>query len=263
MAFGEETNQYVREFLAEMLGTFALVIFGDGAIAQVVLGNAGQGSTFFGGFLNISLGYGLALMIGICISGGVSGGHLNPAVTVAMAAIQKLKPIKVPIYMAGQYLGAFLAALVLWGNYADAINMVEEEGYSDKTMGIFASYPSFAETSTVTLAMDQMLGTALLLIIILAVTDDNNMNIQSSLVPITIGLGLTAIHLSFGLNAGCAINPARDFSPRLLTFIAGWENPFKASNNWFWIPWLLPHVGAVIGAGLYTVMVGLHNRNKD
>ena len=72
---------------------------------------------------------------------------------------------------------------------------VEKECYSDNTMGIFASYPSFAETSTVTLAMDQMLGTALLLIIILAVTDDNNMNIQSSLVPITIGLGLTAIHL--------------------------------------------------------------------
>ena len=138
--------RYLREFLAETLGTFALVIFGDGAVAQVVLGNAARGDTFFGGFLNISLGYGLALMIGICISGGVSGGHLNPAVTLAMAALRKLKPIQVtimhkscsndvaspqvPVYMAGQYLGAFLAALVLWGEYADAIKMVSMCIYS-------------------------------------------------------------------------------------------------------------------------------------
>ena len=91
--------RYVREFLAETLGTFALVIFGDGAVAQVVLGNAAREDTFFGGFLNISFGYGLALMIGICISGGVSGGHLNPAVTLAMAAVKNLKPLQVTKYL--------------------------------------------------------------------------------------------------------------------------------------------------------------------
>ena len=91
------SSRYLREFLAETLGTFALVIFGDGAIAQVVLGNTARGDDFFGGFLNISIGYGLALMIGICISGGVSGGHLNPAVTLAMAAIKNLKMIQVSI----------------------------------------------------------------------------------------------------------------------------------------------------------------------
>jgi len=265
MKIGEDTNQYVREFLAEMLGTFALVIFGDGAVAQVVLGNGGNGGAFFGGFLNICIGYGLALMIGICISGGVSGGHLNPAVTIAMAAIRKLKPIQVPIYMAAQYIGAFLAALVLWGEYADAIKMVEGSGnYSSLTQGIFASYPNFPleQVSTLSLAMDQILGTAMLLLIILAVTDSNNMNIQSSLVPIIIGLGLTAIHLSFGLNAGSAINPARDFSPRLLTLIAGWKEPFKAANSWFWIPWLLPHIGGVLGAGLYKIMVGIHFKQE-
>jgi len=266
MKIGENSNQYLREFLAETLGTFALVIFGDGAVAQVVLGNAARGDTFFGGFLNISLGYGLALMIGICISGGVSGGHLNPAVTLAMAAVRNLKPIQVPVYMAGQYLGAFLAALVLWGEYADAIKMVETSGsYTSATHGIFASYPFFdtEQVTTLNLAMDQMLGTAMLLIIILAVTDNNNMKIQSSLIPITIGLGLTAIHLSFGLNAGSAINPARDFSPRLLTLLAGWKEPFKAADSWFWIPWLLPHVGGVLGAGLYKVMVGCHAKDEE
>jgi len=264
MKLGDNTNQYVREFLAETLGTFALVIFGDGAIAQVVLGNAARQDTFFGGFLNICFGYGLALMIGICISGGVSGGHLNPAVTLAMAAIKNLKPIQIPIYMAGQYLGAFLAALVLWGEYADAIRMVDAD-YTGATRGIFASYPSFPtdQVTIASLAMDQILGTAFLLIIILAVTDEKNMKIQSSMVPITIGLGLTAIHISFGLNAGSAVNPARDFSPRLLTLIAGWEEPFKAGDSWFWIPWLLPHVGGLLGAGLYKLMVGVHHKEGE
>jgi len=272
MKVTEKTNRYLREFLAETLGTFALVIFGDGAVAQVVLGNAAREDTFFGGFLNISFGYGLALMIGICISGGVSGGHLNPAVTLAMAAINNLKLNQVPVYMAGQYLGAFLAALVLWGEYADAIKMVEvaispnnSSSYTSATHGIFASYPFFdvKQVTTLSLAMDQMLGTAMLLIIILAVTDSKNMKIESSLVPLTIGLGLTAIHLSFGLTAGSAINPARDFAPRVLTLLAGWEEPFKAAHSWFWIPWLLPHVGGVVGALLYQFMIGIHHPLED
>merc|ERR1719500_410149 len=248
MKFGGNTNQYVREFLAETLGTFALVIFGDGAVAQVVLGSQARGDSFFGGFLNISFGYGLALMIGICISGGVSGGHLNPAVTLAMAAVKNLKPLQVPVYMAGQYLGAFLAALVLWGEYADAIKLAEatqsaknSSAYSGLTIGIFGSYPSFSteKVTTVSLAMDQMLGTALL--------------------PVIIGLGLSAIHLSFGLNAGSAINPARDFAPRLLSFLAGWKDAFKAGNSWFWVPWLLPHLGGLIGALVYQFMVAVHH----
>jgi len=261
-----ERAQVVREFLAETLGTFALVLLGDGAVAQVVLGNAAREDQFFGGFLNISVGYGLALMVGIFISGGVSGGHLNPAVTLAMAAVGNLKPIKIPVYMAGQYLGAFLAALVLWGEYADAIKMVEDSGnYTSATYGIFASYPFFdvEKVSTLSLAMDQMLGTAILLIIILAVTDNNNMKISSSLVPLSIGLGLTTIHLSFGLNSGSAINPARDFSPRLLSFLAGWRNSFKDFDSWFWIPLLLPHVGGLIGAAIYKVMVGCHHKDSD
>jgi len=263
-----DTHQYVREFLAETLGTFSLVLFGDGAVAQVVLGKAARNDDFFGGFLNICLGYGFALMIGICISGGVSGGHLNPAVTLAMAAIKKLKPIQIPIYMAGQYLGAFLAALLLWGEYADVIKLAEatqsaknSSAYSGLTIGIFGSYPSFSteKVTTVSLAMDQMLGTALLLLIILAVTDEENMKIISSLVPVIIGLGLSAIHLSFGLNAGSAINPARDFSPRLLSYLAGWNQAFTAGNSWFWVPWLLPHVGGLIGALVYQFMVALHH----
>jgi len=252
--------ELVRQFSAEVLGTFLLVLFGDGAIAQVSLGGKGG---FFGNFQSIMFGYGFALMIGILVSGGVSGGHLNPAVTLAMAVLRKCSWIQVPIYMLAQYLGAFLAAAVLYGIYADGINGAG--GKIPGTAGIFASYPYSGgewEPSSVTLAFDQILGTALLLIIILAVTDDKNMNVSSGLVPLLIGLGLAAIHNSFGLNAGCAINPARDFSPRLLTLMAGWDSDvtFGATNNYFfWIPWLLPHIGGVLGALLYQFMIAIHH----
>jgi len=259
-----KSNQFVREFLAETLGTFLLVVFGDGAIAQVVLGGKAKNDTFFGEFLSICFGYGFGLMIGILVSGGISGGHLNPAVTLAMAAIKKLKPIQIPIYMLGQYLGAFLGSAVLYGVYYDAISYVDPGRNS--TAGIFASYPNALPTdtpSTATLAIDQMFGTALLLVIILAVTDDKNMKITSSLVPLLIGLGLAAIHISFGLNAGCAINPARDFGPRLLTLMVGYSDTFEKASYFFWIPWLLPHLGGVIGALVYQFMIALHHRDED
>jgi len=263
-------NQFVRNFMAEFLGTFALVIFGDGAVAQVVLGNAVNGSNanFFGGFLNICFGYGFALMIGILISGGVSGGHLNPAVTVSMVAFKKLDAVQAPVYIAGQFLGAFVAALILWGVYADAIYLHESLGlaegeevkYTMGTAGIFASYPMNGEIGTACLAFDQILGTALLLIIILAVTDGNNLKPNTGLIPLLIGLGLAAIHLSFGLNAGAAINPARDLAPRILTVIGGWPTEtFKTMDYWFWIPTIMPFIGGPLGALTYYLMIEMHH----
>ena len=193
-----------RQFLAEFLGTFLLVLFGDGAIAQYKYLEPNNKN-----FLSVAFGYGLGLMIGILVSGNVSGGHLNPAVTLSMACLKKCKWICVPVYWLAQYLGALLGAAVLLGVYNDAINA---NGKDLDSAGIFASYPSNTAT-TVTLVFDQALGTAFLLIIILAVTDKRNMDVSSGLIPLLIGLGLTAIHISFAFNAGCAINPARDFSP--------------------------------------------------
>ena len=188
------------QFIAEFLGTFLLVLLGDGSIIQ----KSGQS----GPFTNVAFGYGLALMVGILVSGGVSGGHLNPAVTLAMAAFKKCSWLQLPVYWAAQYLGAFCGAAVLYGIYADQLG----NGLDLSSAGFFATFPS-PESSTVTLIFDQMLGTAILLLIIMAVTDPKNMGVSSGLVPLLIGLGLSSIHFSLALNAGCAINPARDFSP--------------------------------------------------
>ena len=198
----------LRQGLAELLGTFMLVLLGDGAVAEYKMRIAISGVP---DVLSVAFGYGLALMVGILVSGGVSGGHLNPAVTLAMAALKKCKWSDLPVYWIGQYLGAFLAAAVIYGNYIDGMSNVLG-GKNMASAGIFATYPNEA-ASIATLVVDQALGTAVLLVIILAVTDERNMKVTSGLVPLLIGLGLAAIHISFAFNAGCAINPARDFSP--------------------------------------------------
>ena len=200
--------ELLRQFLAETLGTFLLVVIGNGSVAHIKLGGAPMGS-----FLNIALGYGFGLMIGILVSGGVSGGHLNPAVTLTMAVFKRCRWIQVPVYLAAQHLGAFLASAVLYGIYYDGIKVLKAS-YVPNAAGIFASYPgSLYELTVPTLVFDQLFGTCLLLIVIFAVTDEHNMSVPKGLIPFMIGMGLTAIHLSFGLNSGCAINPARDFVP--------------------------------------------------
>jgi len=257
----------LRQGLAECLGTFLLVLLGDGAIAQYKMQSKQNMQQT--DFLAVALGYGFALMIGILVSGGVSGGHLDPAVTLAMAALRKCKWSVLPVYWAAQYLGAFLGAAVLYGIYADGINNVI--GKDLGAAGIFASYPNVAVSngtlvmpSNVTLVMDQALGTAVLLVIILAVTDERNMKVASGLVAPLIGLGLAAIHISLAFNAGCAINPARDFSPRLFTLIAGFgEETFSTADYFFWIPWIMPHIGAVIGALTYYFMIEHHHPDND
>lgn len=200
-------SKLLRQFLAETLGTFLLVLFGDGSILQYnFLEKPPQNN-----FLSVAFGYGFALTMGILVSGGVSGGHLNPAVTLSMCCIKKCRWICLPVYWAGQYLGAFLAAAVLYGIYADGINI--NGGLVIGNAGNFASYPFSDQISMVTLIFDQALGTAVLLVIILSVTDGRNMKVDSGLVPLLIGLGLAVIHMSLAFNAGCAINPARDFAP--------------------------------------------------
>lgn len=251
-----QAPKLLRQFLAEFLGTFLLVVFGDGAIAQYKMLDTNQMN-----FITIALGYGLALMIGILVSGNVSGGHLNPAVTLAMATIKKCSWKVIPVYWAAQYLGAFLGAAVVYGDYADGINA--NLGVNQTGAGIFSSFPN-PNASVVTLVMDQALGTMCLLIIILAVTDKKNMNVISGLIPLLIGLGLAAIHLSLAFNAGCAINPARDLSPRILTYMAGFgTNVFTEAYYFFWIPWIIPHIGGVIGALTYYFMIEMHHPDDD
>jgi len=251
-------NELAREFFAEFLGTFILIVLGDGAVAQFILADDIKMSTF----LSVNFGYAMAVAFGVYVSGGVSGGHINPAVTLVMAVIGRLKWKKVPVYMVGQYLGAFLGAAVVFGVYHDLIDKFAKGALAVKgehaTAGIFATYRN-GDVSTGTALGDQILGTALLLIFVMALTDSKNMGPHKGFIPLLVGLAVLAIGLSLGINAGYAINPARDLGPRLLTLCVGYGGEtFTALSSYSWVPIIGPHLGAFVGAFFYLALIENH-----
>ena len=247
-----------REAAAEFFGTFILITFGIGVVAQAVLSKNAIGSA-----LSINIAWGLAVMLGIYSSGGVSGAHLNPAVTIALAVHRALPWNKVAPYVLAQVAGAFAGAALVWFTYREALTAFDGgmrtiEG-ATATAGIFATYPQ----SFLSIAggfVDQVVGTMLLMAGVLAVTDQKNVAPPAWLTGPLVGLLVVAIGMAFGYNAGYAINPARDFGPRLFTAVAGWGGGvFTAANGWWWVPVVAPVIGAVLGAWLYDLFINNHH----
>jgi MIP family channel proteins len=244
-----------QELLAEFLGTFILVTFGVAVVAQVILSEGKNG-----GYLSINLGWGLAVVMGVYVAGGVTGAHLNPAVTLALAVRRGFAWGKLFPYWVAQVAGGFVASAAVFITYHDAFNAFDKGTRSvlgDRgTAGIFATYPQ-PFLSTTGGFIDQLVGTALLILVILAVTDSNNTGPSQTLAPIVIGLLVVLIGMTFGLNCGYAINPARDLGPRLFTWVGGWGTEvFRAANCWFWVPIVGPLLGGILGALVYDGFVG-------
>ncbi len=243
-----------REAAAEFLGTFVLIAFGVGVVAQTVLSQGANGS-----YLAINLGWGLAVMLGVYTAAGVSGGHLNPAVTLAVALRRGFPWAKVGPYVAAQMAGAFVASAVVFVTYREAFAAFDGgtrhiEG-ALATAGIFATYPA-PHLSIAGGLVDQIVGTMLLVMGALAITDSRNTAPPGWLAPIAIGGLVVAIGVAFGFNAGYAINPARDFGPRSFTALAGWgPGVFTAGGGWWWVPIVGPSIGAPLGALLYDFFV--------
>src|SRR5687767_11682635 len=247
-----------REAAAEFLGTFILIVFGVGVVAQTVLSKGANGS-----FLAINLGWGLAVMLGVYASGGVSGAHLNPAVTIALAVTRGFPWAKAAPFIVAQVAGAFAASAVVYVTYYEALNAfdggVRQVSGELGTAGIFATYPQ-PFLSIMGGFVDQVVGTALLMAAILAITDQRNNATPSWLTPIIVGGIVIAVGVSFGFNAGYAINPARDLGPRLFTLVAGWGGGvFAAAQQWWWVPVVAPCIGAVVGALTYDLLVTRHH----
>jgi MIP family channel proteins len=246
----------VREALAEFLGTFVLIVFGVGVVAQVVL--SGQAS---GTYLSINIGWGLAVTMGCYVAGGVSGAHLNPAVTIALAAHRGFDWRKVAPYLVAQFAGAFVASVVVYLTYHEALNAfdggVRQIVGAHATAGIWATYPQSFLSTFPGGVVDQIVGTALLVGVIFGITDTRNSAPSPGVVPIVVGLLVLTIGATFGFNSGYAINPARDFAPRLFTAIAGWgSDVFRAGHAWWWVPIVGPVLGGFIGGWVYDVFVG-------
>src|SRR6267143_2631527 len=240
----------VAELIAEFLGTFVLILFGTGLVAMVVLfPSSSGGGIVHGGYTNITLGWGLAVTMGIYVAGKISGAHLNPAVTLALAVFRGFPWRKVLPYFIAQTVGAFLAAALVYQNYLPAFHQVDPRLAS--TAGVFTTFPAFPSLPQAGF-LDQVIGTGLLLLFIFAITDEFNSPPGANLRPLMIVLVVVAIGISFGGMHGYAINPARYFGPRLFTLVAGFKNNgLTDGTNAFWVPIAGPILGGLIGAAVY------------
>ncbi|MGB9610340.1 MAG: MIP/aquaporin family protein [Bryobacteraceae bacterium] len=242
------------EMLAEFAGTMMILLFGAGVCAMVALFGTGvPGEVVLGGYTNITFGWALGVMFGVTVSMRTSGAHLNPAVTLALAVFRGFPWRRVAPYMLSQTLGAMAGAALVWFNYREAIARFDP--LLEKTASIFTTFPAFPDVPAAGF-FDQVLGTALLLFLVFAITDDNNLPAPPHLVPALVSLIVLGIGVSFGRLHGYAINPARDFGPRLWTVIAGYRvNGITDGTHVWWVPVVAPLVGGLLGAGLYDLTI--------
>jgi glycerol uptake facilitator protein len=253
------------EALAEFFGTFLLVLLGCGAVATAVVGLSGSGRRA-GGFgsadwLIVNWGWGLAVCFGVYVAGGVTGAHLNPAVTLAFALRRNFPWRKVPLYWLAQLVGAFAAAALVFALYHSAIDAYGAAQHmpvhNDDSFAVFATFPAkYFHGSLVGPFVDQVVGTAVLVALIAALVDGQNQAPEANMSALLVGLVVVVIGISLGTNAGYAINPARDLGPRVLTWLGGWGKTAFPADGYWWIPIAGPLIGGPVGIYLYDLFVG-------
>jgi glycerol uptake facilitator protein len=238
------------ELSAEFLGTFVILIFGIGVVAQVVL-YGGK----FGDYTVIPFAWGWGVALAIYVAGGVSGAHLNPAVTLAFAVRRGFPWRKVVPFWAAQVAGAFVAAALMYFNYQEAFHRFDPHK-TFASQGVFSTLPN--GVTVVGGLRDQIILTAILVGVIFALVDERNTAPGANMAPFLIGILIIGIGEAFGANSGWAINPARDFGPRLFSYIAGWSTAWEARSGavYFYVPIIGPFIGGVLGACIYDFFVG-------
>jgi glycerol uptake facilitator protein len=241
------------EVIAEFISTLVLMLFGLGVVAMVVLfGQGTPGEVVNGGYANITVAWGIGVMMGILVAGKISGAHMNPAVTITLAVFRGFPWSKVAPYCLAQTAGAFTAALLVFLNYRPAF--LRFDPGLIKTAGVFTTFPAFPE-SLAPGFLDQVIGTALLLLLVFAITDERNQP-SGNLTALSVGLVVVGIGMSFGGMHGYAINPARDFGPRLFSVLAGFQNNgLTDGSGVFLIPIAGPIVGGLAGGFVYDALI--------
>lgn len=251
--------------IAEFLGTALLIFFGTGCVAALKVAGASLG------LWEISIIWGVGVSMAIYLTAGVSGAHLNPAVSIALCLFGGFEKRKLPFYILAQVAGAFCsAALVytlyssLFFDYEQTHGIVRGTQASLETASIFSTYPH-AALSIGQAFLVEMVITAILMGVIMALGDEHNGLPRGAMAPLLVGLLIAVIGSAMGPLTGFAMNPARDFGPKLMTFIAGWgEIAFTGGRTipYFIVPIVAPIVGACLGAGAYRVLIARHLPNS-
>ncbi|HET9108321.1 MAG TPA: MIP family channel protein [Steroidobacteraceae bacterium] len=259
------------ELLAEFIGTFVLLAFGAGVVAVAVVGlpESGRTPVIFAGagdWLLITWGWAMAVTMAVYVAGGVTGAHLNPAVSVAFAIKGDFPWAKVLPYSGAQIAGAFAGAALVYADYAPAIDLwngahgvISRAGTGGMTtFSIFATFPAhYYGTSLTGPLFDQIIGTFFLILFVLAIVDSANMAVKANLGPFMVGMAVAAIGMSFGTGSGYAINPARDLGPRLFCWLMGWgSHAFPGTDGYWWVPIVGPMVGSIAGVTAYKLCIG-------
>ncbi|MEA1062712.1 MIP/aquaporin family protein [Erwinia sp. HR93] len=247
--------------IAEFLGTGLLIFFGVGCVAALKVAGASFGQW------EISIIWGIGVALAIYLSAGVSGAHLNPAVTLALCAFGGFDKRRVIPYIIAQFLGAFSAAALVYGlyynlffDYEQTHHMVRGSVQSLELAGIFSTYPNPHLNFMQAFAVETVI-TAVLMGLIMALTDDNNGLPRGPMAPLLIGLLIAVIGASMGPLTGFAMNPARDLGPKTLAWLAGWgTTAFTGGGDipYFLVPLCAPVIGAMLGAYSYGKLVACY-----
>lgn len=243
-------------YLAELIGTMILIILGEGVVANVVLKKSkGQNS----GWIVIATAWGLAVALAVYTVGRISGAHLNPAITLALALIGSFPWSDVPGYILSQLAGAFLGAIVVWLSYLPHWKETDDQATK---LGVFATIPAIRNTAGNMLA--EMIGTAMLVFCVLAIGAnaqhltkpgelDLTVAFSQGFQPLLVGFLVWGIGLSLGGPTGYAINPARDLAPRIAHALLPIHGKGNSDWGYSWIPVVAPIAGGAIGAFLFRM----------
>jgi glycerol uptake facilitator protein len=240
-------------FTAEIIGTFLLILLGNGVVANVIL-NKTKGNN--SGWIVITFGWGMAVFIAVLVAQDFSGAHLNPAVTIGLASSGKFAWSEVPLYILAQMIGAFLGATLVWLTYKDHYAETPDQGTK---LATFCTASQIRNTFSNLLS--EAVGTFVLVFAVLYMVGPNFAPADNevpaglgSLGALPVGLLVFSIGMSLGGTTGYAINPARDLGPRIMHAILPVHQKGGSQWDYAWIPVLGPVVGALIAALLFLAL---------
>jgi len=259
----QKQHSLLGQCIAEFIGTGLLIFFGVGCVAALVL----TGASF--GQWEISIMWGMGVAIAIYCTAGVSGAHINPAVTIALAVFHGFEKRKVLPYILAQLSGAFCSAALIYALYSNlfsdyeiAHNFLRSSEAALSTAGIFSTFPHPSLSIMGAFSVEFVI-TAVLMFAILALNDEKNGTPRGAMNPLLIGILIAVIGGSLGPLTGFAMNPARDFGPKLFSYFAGWEFALSGGKDipYFIVPILGPICGACFGAWAYPKLIAQYLPN--